>query len=310
MKNKIKFNQQENWYLSFEENSNDLLINSIYFKLKNKCVEFDLCDKNHIISKWGKSKKERIVINTTDQYGHPVSQYILNDVEIKDNIPWFCITCEKNNSTFLNVTYKSLEKINKREIEFDVEFDDFVKINDEKTKFYTQPFSIADFSYKAKAPYSGGPHFTFILQPLIFAPSPGGKYACVNSNRVKKISKEEVEEATIPLNGLYITEIYKLTREEQIAIVREQPFAIRYMKNIPEDFQMEIIKTNPDIIGLIKNPTEEVCLEVVKTNGRLIGLIKNPSEKVCLEAIKNDKWASTYIRNPTKKIEEIIKNIN
>lgn len=67
MKNKIKFNQQENWYLSFEENSNDLLINSIYFKLKNKCVEFNLCDKNHIISKWGKSKKEKIVINTTDQ---------------------------------------------------------------------------------------------------------------------------------------------------------------------------------------------------------------------------------------------------
>ena len=74
--------------------------------------------------------------------------------------------------------------------------------------------------------------------------------------------------------------------------------------------QLELIKNKPFAIDYIKNPSEDLQLEAVKQNGYAIEYIKNPTEKVQLEAVREIITSIRYIKNPTDKvIEEVVKKI-
>ncbi|HRN71455.1 MAG TPA: DUF4116 domain-containing protein [Candidatus Woesebacteria bacterium] len=70
-----------------------------------------------------------------------------------------------------------------------------------------------------------------------------------------------------------------------------------------EKVQLEAVKENGWAIQYIKNPSEKLQLEAVKQNGYVIRYIKNPSEKLQLEAVKQDGLAIKFIKNPSKKVQ-------
>ena len=75
--------------------------------------------------------------------------------------------------------------------------------------------------------------------------------------------------------------------------------------------QLELIKNNPFAIDYINNPSEDLQLEVIKQNGYAIEYINNPTEKVQLEAVREIITSIRYINNPTDKvIQELIEKID
>jgi hypothetical protein len=91
----------------------------------------------------------------------------------------------------------------------------------------------------------------------------------------------------------------------QLEVVKQNSYAIQYIKNPSEDIQLEAVKQNGHVIQFISNPSEEVQLAAVKKNGQAIKWIKNPntSESVILEAIKQDGWAIKYVQNPSETLQ-------
>lgn len=122
----------------------------------------------------------------------------------------------------------------------------------------------------------------------------------------------------------------KMTEEEQIQFVLDNPNNIRFIYNPSVEVQKEAVQEYPEILSYIKNPaietvklaleedffsldyiheqTEEIQLFFVslledpcEEDETLITTIKNPSEKVQLEIIKIFTHYIKYIKNPTNK---------
>ncbi len=68
----------------------------------------------------------------------------------------------------------------------------------------------------------------------------------------------------------------------QLAAIRENAWAIKYIKKPSKEAQLAAVKQNGEIIGEIDNPSKEIQLAAVKQNGNAIYYIKKPSEEVQL----------------------------
>ena len=102
--------------------------------------------------------------------------------------------------------------------------------------------------------------------------------------------------------------VAQYTEEEQLSIIKNDPYAIQHMENPSEEAQLEAVKYDGRLIKFINNPSEAVQLEAVSDDGYAIGHINNPSESVQLEAVKQNCYAIRVIENPSEQVKlEVVK---
>jgi len=89
----------------------------------------------------------------------------------------------------------------------------------------------------------------------------------------------------------------------QLKAVKQDGFAVEYIKNPSVNVQLEAVKNHGWAIQYIENPSEKVQLEAVKNHGYAIEFIKNPSERVQIEAVKQNGYAIEFIKNPSEKVQ-------
>jgi len=90
---------------------------------------------------------------------------------------------------------------------------------------------------------------------------------------------------------------------ESLKAVKQDGYALRYVKNQTENICLEAVKENGDALKYVKNQTENICLEAVKQDGYALRYVKNQTENICLEAVKQDGYALRYVN------ENIFKNM-
>ena len=98
------------------------------------------------------------------------------------------------------------------------------------------------------------------------------------------------------------------SEQAQLEAVKQDGYAIQYIKNPSEQAQLEAVKQNGMAIQYIKNPSEQLQLEAVKQNGMAIQYIKNPSEQVQLEAVKQHGYAIQFIKNPSEQVKNLARS--
>ena len=114
---------------------------------------------------------------------------------------------------------------------------------------------------------------------------------------------EEEQLTAVKQNGYAIEYIKNPSEEIQLAAVKQNGYAIEYIKNPSEEVQLAAVKQDGTAIKYIKNPSEKVQLDAVNNDGVAIEYIKNPSEEVQLAAVKQSEWAIKYIKNPSEKVQ-------
>ena len=119
---------------------------------------------------------------------------------------------------------------------------------------------------------------------------------------MSKFSYEEQLER-IRRDGVLLryVEVENKTVEMCLEAVKENSYALRYIKEPTNELCLEAVRNNGYALQYINNPTEEMCLEAVKNSGDALAYIKNPTEEVCMEAVKKYGQALRYVKNPTKK---------
>ena len=93
------------------------------------------------------------------------------------------------------------------------------------------------------------------------------------------------------------------TEAEQLATVKKDGYAIKYIKNPSEQVQLAAVSQVGYAVSYIKNPSEKVQLAAVKQDGTAIRYIKNPSEQVQLAAVEQTWWVINYIDNPSEEVQ-------
>ena len=79
---------------------------------------------------------------------------------------------------------------------------------------------------------------------------------------------------------------------------------------------LEAVKENGYALRFVKNQTLEICLEAVKQNGDALRYVNNQTLEICLEAVKQDGDALRYVNidieipqtleDRVKELEDII----
>ena len=113
--------------------------------------------------------------------------------------------------------------------------------------------------------------------------------------------KEQLE--AVKQNGYAIRYIKNPSEAVQMAAVKQRGFAIRHIKNPSEAIKMAAVKQDGYAIAYIKNPSEAVQMAAVKNDGDAIKYIKNPSEAVQMAAVKQDGYAIQFIKNPSEAVQ-------
>ena len=93
------------------------------------------------------------------------------------------------------------------------------------------------------------------------------------------------------------------TEAEQLAVVRQNGQAIRYIDNPSEEIQLVAVEHGSQSIRYIKNPSEQVQFAAVKNDGWAIRYINNPSEQVQLAAVNRYPPSIEYIENPSEQVQ-------
>ena len=88
------------------------------------------------------------------------------------------------------------------------------------------------------------------------------------------------DQATSQLLNAARQDLENENEQEHLAAVKQDGYAIRFIKNPSEKIQIAAVKQNGIALCYIKKPSEEVQLAAVKQNGDAIEFIKNPSEAV------------------------------
>ena len=118
-----------------------------------------------------------------------------------------------------------------------------------------------------------------------------------------KMPTEAKQLATVKKDGYAIKYIKNPSEQVQLAAVSQEAYAIDYIKNPSEQVQLAAVKQEPFAIKYIKNPTKQAQLVAVKKDGYAIQYIKNPSEEVQLVAVSQDGTAIRYIKNPSEQVQ-------
>ena len=72
------------------------------------------------------------------------------------------------------------------------------------------------------------------------------------------------------IESSYDYKVYRANKEEQLELIKRNPFAIRYINNPTEEMQLEAIKDDNYVIKYIDNLREEVIEYAVKTNNCIV----------------------------------------
>ena len=76
------------------------------------------------------------------------------------------------------------------------------------------------------------------------------------------------------------------TEEEQLAVVKQEGYAIQYINNPSEEVQLAAVKQNGNAIQFIKNPSEVVSIgDIIKV--QVIGIDKEKQKVKLSMKIKN-----------------------
>ena len=118
-----------------------------------------------------------------------------------------------------------------------------------------------------------------------------------------KMPTEAEQLATVKKDGYAIKYIKNPSEQVQLAAVSQAGYAVSYIKNPSEQVQLAAIKQDALAIRYINSPSEQVQLAAVKQDGWHIQYIKNPSEQVQLAAVKQDGTAIRYIKNPSEQVQ-------
>ena len=103
------------------------------------------------------------------------------------------------------------------------------------------------------------------------------------------------------------------SEKEQIAAVRKDSRAIKYIDNPSKKIQRLAIKKlryhlekhHTCVMAYIKNPSEEIQRLAVQQEGQSIHCIDNPSLKIQRLAIRQSCCAITGIKNPSDEIQKL-----
>jgi|19_taG_2_1085344.scaffolds.fasta_scaffold23979_2 hypothetical protein len=126
--------------------------------------------------------------------------------------------------------------------------------------------------------------------------------------RKEKYKTLEAQLAAVKENGFAIKYIHNPLEEVQLKAVKDCGGAIEYIHNPSEAVQLAAVKQDGYAIEHIDNPSDEVQLEAVKEYGLAIEYIHNPSEESQLEAVKQHGRAIEYIHNPSEDVIDFLKN--
>lgn len=85
------------------------------------------------------------------------------------------------------------------------------------------------------------------------------------------------------------------TREESLAAVKEDGYALRYVANQTEEICLAAVKQEGHALQYVANQTEEICLAAVKQDGYALSFVANQTEEICLAAVKQDGHALRYV---------------
>ena len=118
-----------------------------------------------------------------------------------------------------------------------------------------------------------------------------------------KMPTEAEQLATVKKDGYAIKYIKNPSEQVQLAAVSQAGYAASYIKNPSEQVQLAAVKQDALAIRYINSPSEQVQLAAVKQDGWHIQYIKNPSEQVQLAAVKQDGTAIRYIKNPSEQVQ-------
>ena len=118
-----------------------------------------------------------------------------------------------------------------------------------------------------------------------------------------KMPTEAEQLATVKKDGYAIKYIKNPSEQVQLAAVSQVGYAVSYIKNPSEKVQLAAVKQDSTAIRYIKNSNEQVQLAAVKQDGTAIRYIKNPSEQVQLAAVEQTWWVINYIDNPSEEVQ-------
>ena len=65
------------------------------------------------------------------------------------------------------------------------------------------------------------------------------------------------------------------------------------------EYCLEAVKENGFALKWVKNQTPDICLEAVKQNGFALRFVINQTHEMCLEAVKRDGYAIEYVKEQT-----------
>jgi len=88
-----------------------------------------------------------------------------------------------------------------------------------------------------------------------------------------------------------------LAGKEALEAVKQDGYALRYVKDQTEEICIEAVKQYGNALQFVKDQTEEICLEAVKQYGNALQYVKDQTEEICIEAVKQYRYALQYVNS-------------
>ena len=82
---------------------------------------------------------------------------------------------------------------------------------------------------------------------------------------------------------------------EALMKVRQDWYALRYVKEQTEEICLAAVNQNWNAIKYVKEQTEKICLAAVDQSWDALQYVKEKTEEICLVAVKQDKYALRYV---------------
>ncbi|PBG25670.1 hypothetical protein BGU81_12720 [Clostridioides difficile] len=112
---------------------------------------------------------------------------------------------------------------------------------------------------------------------------------CIEALKRDGLLLKEVRWDELSLSEKQIFNLY-------IIAVRQNGFALMYVKNQTEELCREAVMQNGLALEYVDKQTQEICLETVKENGLALRYVKKQTPEICLEAVEQDKFAIRYVK--------------
>ncbi len=117
---------------------------------------------------------------------------------------------------------------------------------------------------------------------------------------VKSLNKKEL--LYVILINCRILKICEQTDELCMQAVKQNGYALEFVKNQTDELCMQAVKQNGCSLKYVKNQTDELCIEAVKQNGYSLIFVKNQTNEICMEAVKQYGWSLKYVKNQTDEL--------